>query len=323
MLGNKPNGLGGEAFEAAPQERLAPENPATSETGAPPSTAEQVDEHAGSVPLWRKLLQRRLAVAGLATVALLIAIALLAPWLAPYSPEEMTGSFNAAPDGEHWLGTDQLGRDVLSRIIYAARVSLAVGFVTMAISVVLGTLIGLVSAYYGGWLDMLMMRVTDVFIAFPTLLVVLVVIATMGSGLTTVILVLAFFSWPDLARLVRGQVLVIKQQEYMKAGVVLGLSAPRLLFVHALPNAIGPIVVNATYGVSAAILSEASLSFLGMGIGPPHVSWGGMLSDAQSLSVLTERPWLWLPPGIVIMVTVLAINYIGSGLRDSLARHNG
>ncbi|MFC3745154.1 oligopeptide ABC transporter permease [Paenibacillus sp. GCM10012306] len=268
--------------------------------------------------LFTRFNRHKLAVAGLVITVLLILVALLAPWIAPNDPAEVTGVFSAPPSAEHWLGTDQVGRDVLSRLIYATQISLLVGFVTVALYVTVGTLIGIVSAYFGGWLDMVIMRITDMFMAFPFLMVILVVISILGSNMTTIILVLALFSWPSVARLVRGSVLTIKQLDYINAGVALGLSTPRILFRHIFPNAVGPIIVNATFGIASAIMSEAGLSFLGMGVQPPTASWGNMLTDAQSLTVLTDQPWLWVPPGAMILLTVLAINFVGDGLRDAL-----
>jgi len=266
----------------------------------------------------RRFRKNRLAVAGLVVIILLIFTGLFAPWLTPHNPNEVTAVFSASPSTTHLLGTDQVGRDVLSRLIYATRISLIVGFITVSIYVTIGTILGLISAYYGGWMDMIVMRLADIFMSFPYLMVILVVVSILGSSLTTIILVLALFSWPTVARLVRGSVLSLKELDYVKAGVALGLSPARIMFSHILPNALGPIIVNATFGVAAAILSEAGLSFLGMGIQPPTPSWGNMLSDAQSLTVLTNQLWLWVPAGSILLVTVLAINFMGDGLRDAL-----
>ncbi|MFF2154552.1 oligopeptide ABC transporter permease [Paenibacillus chitinolyticus] len=271
---------------------------------------------------WRQALQKfrrhKLAAAGSVVTLLLIAAALLAPVIVPYDPKEVTGVFSAAPSAEHWLGTDQVGRDVFSRLVYATRVSLIVGFASVFLYVTFGTLAGLVSGYFGGWLDMAIMRITDMFMAFPFLMVILVVVAVLGSDMRTIILVLALFSWPGVARLVRGSVLTIKRLDYVRAGIALGYSTPRILLQHVLPNAAGPVIVQATFGVASAIMSEAGLSFLGMGVQPPTASWGNMLTDAQSLTVLTEQPWLWIPPGAMILLVVLSINFVGDGLRDAL-----
>ncbi|PWW04823.1 peptide/nickel transport system permease protein [Paenibacillus cellulosilyticus] len=265
-----------------------------------------------------RFVKHRLAVIGLVVTSLLIVIGILAPLLTPHSPYAVTASFSAAPSGDHWLGTDQVGRDVLSRLIAASRVSLIVGFSTVGLYITFGTLVGLISAYVGGWLDMIVMRVTDMFMAFPFLMVILVVVSALGASLNTIIIVLALFSWPAVARLVRSSILSLKQLDYIKAGRALGYSAPRIWFRHLLPNALGPIIVNATFGIASAIMSEAGLSFLGMGVQPPAASWGNMLSDAQSLTVLTDQPWLWVPAGTMLLITVLAINFVGDGLRDAL-----
>ncbi|WP_276355028.1 oligopeptide ABC transporter permease [Cohnella caldifontis] len=265
-----------------------------------------------------RFCRHKLAVVGLAVTAALILTALLAPLLSPHSPYSVSDTFSSPPSSRHWLGTDPVGRDVFSRLIAASRVSLAVGFATVALYVTAGTLIGLVSAYVGGWVDLIVMRVTDMFMAFPFLMVILVVVSVLGASLQTIVFVLALFSWPTVARLVRSSVLSLKEQDFVKAGRALGFGAPRILFRHLLPNALAPIVVNATFGVAGAILSESGLSFLGMGVQPPAASWGNMLGDAQSLTVLTDQPWLWLPPGLMLLIAVLAINFVGDGLRDAL-----
>ncbi|MFE6797757.1 oligopeptide ABC transporter permease [Paenibacillus chitinolyticus] len=291
------------------------------ETNFRSDTAETEAEPDSPRP-WRQALRKfrrhKLAAAGSVVTLLLIAAALLAPAIVPYDPKEVTGVFSAAPSAEHWLGTDQVGRDVFSRLVYATRVSLIVGFASVFLYVTFGTLVGLVSGYFGGWLDMAIMRITDMFMAFPFLMVILVVVAVLGSDMRTIILVLALFSWPGVARLVRGSVLTIKRLDYVRAGIALGYGTPRILLQHVLPNAAGPVIVQATFGVASAIMSEAGLSFLGMGVQPPTASWGNMLTDAQSLTVLTEQPWLWIPPGAMILLVVLSINFVGDGLRDAL-----
>ncbi len=266
----------------------------------------------------QRFLKHRLAVAGLVLLCLIVLEAVFAPWLAPQNPYDVTAAFGAQPSAGHLLGTDQVGRDVLSRLIYASRVSLMVGVGAVSIYVAIGTVLGAVSAYFGGWVDMLFMRVTDVFMSFPPLIVILVIVSILGPSLVNVIWILGLLGWPSVARLVRGSVLSLKQMDFVKANVALGLSTMRILFVHILPNAVGPVLVHATFGMAGAIVIEASLSFLGLGVQPPIASWGNMLTDAQSLTVLTSQPWLWVPPGMMIVVTVLSINFIGDGLRDAL-----
>lgn len=266
----------------------------------------------------QRFLKHRLAVVGLITLVLIVLAAIFAPWIAPHSPYEVSDAFGEAPSAEHLLGTDQVGRDVLTRLIYASRVSLLVGFGAVLIYVAIGTVLGAVSAYFGGWIDMIFMRVTDVFMSFPNLMVILVIVSVLGPSLSNVIIILGLLGWPSVARLVRGSVLTLKQADFVKAGVALGFSTFRILFIHILPNALAPILVHATFGIAGAIMIEASLSFLGMGVQPPIASWGNMLTDAQSLTVLTSQQWLWVPPGILIILAVLSINFIGDGLRDAM-----
>ncbi|MBW7458530.1 ABC transporter permease [Paenibacillus sepulcri] len=266
----------------------------------------------------RRFVRHKMAVAGLVVFALLILIGIFAPWIAPHDPNIIGNAFSAAPSAAHLLGTDQVGRDVLSRLIYATRVSLTVGVVTVAIYMAVGIIIGAIAGYVGGWVDMVINRIIDVFMSFPSLMVILVLVTVLGTGLSNIIIVLALLGWPAVARLVRGSVLSLRQTEFVKAGVALGLNTPRLIFGHILPNAMGPILVNATFGAAAAILSESSLSFLGMGVQPPTASWGNMLNAAQSITALQSQPWLWIPPGVIIVISVLSINFIGDGIRDAM-----
>jgi peptide/nickel transport system permease protein len=266
----------------------------------------------------KRFVKHKMAVAGLGAFILLGLIGIFAPWIAPQDPNLIGNAFSAPPSSAHWLGTDQVGRDVLSRLIHATRVSLMVGVVTVAIYMVIGVIVGAVAGYLGGWVDMVINRIIDIFMSFPSLMVILVLVTVLGTGLSNIIIVLAFLGWPSVARLVRGSVLTLRESEFVKAGVTLGLSTPRLIFGHILPNCMGPILVNATFGAAAAILSESSLSFLGMGVQPPTASWGNMLNAAQSITALQSQPWLWIPPGMIIVVAVLSINFIGDGIRDAM-----
>lgn len=266
----------------------------------------------------RRFLRHRLAVVSLAVVLLLIVCAVFAPAIAPQDPYAITSVFNGEPSAEHLLGTDRVGRDVLSRLIYGTRVSLSVGFLTVAMSVVIGTVLGLVSGYFGKAVDMLIMRVCDIFMSFPQLMLILVVVSIVGPSTRNITLVLGLLGWPQVTRIVRGNVLSIKQSDYMKACTALGFRVPRKLFRHILPNTLAPILVNATFGIAGNILLEAGLSFLGLGVQPPLASWGNMLTDAQSLTILTSQPWLWVPPGVMIMLSVLSVNFVGDGLRDAI-----
>jgi len=266
----------------------------------------------------KRFLKHKLAVVGVVALSLIVIMAIFAPLLAPYNPYEVTDTFEAKPSMEHWLGTDQIGRDVLSRLIYASRVSIIVGIGAVSIYILIGTIVGAISGYFGGWIDMIIMRITDVFMSFPFFMIILVVVSIVGSSLTNIIIILGILGWPPVARLVRGSILSLKEQDYVKAGVALGYKTPRILFSHLLPNAFAPILVNATFGMAGAIMTEAALSFLGMGVQAPMASWGNMLTASQSLTVLTDQPWLWLPPGIMILISILSINFIGDGLRDAL-----
>ncbi len=266
----------------------------------------------------KRFLKHKLAVLGLIVFCLIILSALLAPVISPSDPYAISGDFAAAPSDAHMLGTDQVGRDLLSRLIYASRVSLSVGVGAVAIYVVIGTVLGAMAGYFGKWVDMIIMRITDVFMSFPYLMVILVLVSIMGPSLFNIVVVLGLLGWPAIARIVRGSVLSIKEMDYIKAGIALGYSTPKIVFQHILPNCLAPILVNATFGIAQAIIMEASLSFLGMGVQPPTASWGNMLTEAQSLTVLSSQPWLWVPPGLMILLAVLSINFMGDGLRDAM-----
>lgn len=270
----------------------------------------------------RRFLKHKFAVIGIIIFSLIVLVSLAAPFLAPYNPYEIHEEFGASPSFEHILGTDLVGRDLLSRLIYACRVSLAVGIGAVSIYVVIGVTLGAVAGYFGKWVDMIIMRITDIFMSFPFLMVILVIVSIMGPSLINIIVILGLLGWPGIARIVRGSVLSIKEADYIKASIALGYSSSRIIFRHILPNCLAPILVNATFGIASAIIMEASLSFLGMGVQPPTASWGNILKDAQSITVLTTQPWLWIPPGLLILFAVLSINFIGDGLRDAMDPKN-
>lgn len=266
----------------------------------------------------RRFFKHKLAVVGLVIFSIIVLIAVFAPVIAPLSPYDVKGDFSSAPSAAHVLGTDQVGRDLLSRLIYASRVSLSVGIGAVAIYITIGTIFGALAGYFGKWVDMVIMRLTDIVMSFPYLMVILVLVSIMGPSLFNIILVIGLLGWPSVARLIRGSVLSVKEMDYIKSGVALGYSAPKIVFQHILPNCLAPILVNATFGIASAIILETSLSFLGMGVQPPAASWGNMLIEAQSLTVLGSQPWLWIPPGLMIILSVLSINFMGDGLRDAL-----
>ena len=266
----------------------------------------------------RRFLHHRLACISLVVLAVICTAAILAPVIAPYDPDAIAGPFGAPPGPGFLLGTDQIGRDMFSRLLYATRLSLLVGVLATAISTAIGVSLGLLGGYFGGWLDIAIMRFTDMVMSFPYILLVLVAAAIFEPGLWSIILILGFVDWPGIARLVRGNVLSLRETNFVKSSIVAGMPARHILFSEILPNTVAPILVYATSVMALSMLDEASLSFLGMGVQPPTASLGNMLNSAQSLTVLTKQPWLWIPPGLLIVVLVVAINFVGDALRDAL-----
>lgn len=267
--------------------------------------------------VFKRFIKHKLAVGSLIFLGVVILCAVLAPIIAPYDPNKVVGGFSQAPSKDFWLGTDQVGRDVFSRLLYATRISLLVGFAATAVSTVVGVILGLVSGYFGGWVDMVIMRFTDMVMSFPYILLVLVSAAIFKPGLLNIILILGFVDWPGITRLVRGNVLSLRESDFVKADIVAGMSKSYILFSEILPGTIAPILVYATSVVGLSMLDEAALSFLGMGILPPRASLGNMLNGAQSLSILTSKFWLWIPPGLLIVLLVISVNFIGDALRDA------
>ena len=268
----------------------------------------------------KRFCRHRLAVACLVILLGLILLAVFAPWIAPYGPTKISGGFSKPPDAEHWLGTDQIGRDMFSRLLYAMRVSLLVGFLATVISTAIGVVLGLVSGYFGGWVDRVIMSFTDMVMSFPYILLVLVAAAIFEPGMWTMIIILGLVDWPGVARLVRGNVLSLRETNFCKSDVTSGMPGRYILFSEILPNTLAPVLVYATSVFAISILDEAALSFLGMGVQPPTASLGNILNGAQSITILTEKPWLWLPAGILIILLVMCINFVGDALRDALDR---
>ena len=277
---------------------------------------------------YMQTVMRRFRAHHLAKISLVILVvvglaALFAPVVAPYDPDAIVGTFSGAPCKEFILGTDQIGRDVFSRLLYATRISLLVGILATVISTVIGVVLGLIAGYFGGVADMLLMRFTDMVMSFPYILLVLVAAAIFKPGLWSIILILGFVDWPGVARLVRGHVLSLRETNFVKGNVVAGMPLRHILFSEILPNTVAPILVYATSVMAISMLDEAALSFLGMGVQPPMASLGNMLNGAQSITVLTSQPWLWLPPGIMIVVLVVSINFVGDALRDAFDPSGG
>lgn len=267
----------------------------------------------------RRFLSHRLAVLGATILALLIIGAVFAPFIARQSPNAVNLlAISQPPSMQHWLGTDQVGRDVFTRLLYGARISLTVGLFSVAMYLLIGFSLGALAGYSGGWVDTLIMRFTDIMLCFPTFVLILILVGITGPRLSNVILVIGLFGWPGVARLVRGQVLQLRTLDYVVAAQMLGAARLAVLRRHVLPNVIAPVIVAGTLGIAGAILTEASLSFLGLGVVQPTPSWGSMLNDARSPAIVATKPWLWLAPGIAISLAVLAANFIGDGLRDAV-----
>jgi peptide/nickel transport system permease protein len=255
--------------------------------------------------------------AGLILTVVLVLAALAAPLLAPHDPNvQDTGRRLEAPSQQHPLGLDDLGRDVLSRIVFGARVSLRVGFSVVILASLVGVTLGAVSGYFGGVADLIVMRVCDILLAFPGILLAIALVAVLGPSLNNVIIALAFIGWVGYARLVRGQVLKVREMEFVTAAKALGARAPRVILLHVLPNVINPVIVMATLGLAGAILSEAALSFLGLGVQPPTPSWGAMLTSGRRYLGLANH--LAIFPGAAIMLAVMGLNFLGDGLIDAL-----
>lgn len=267
----------------------------------------------------RQFKRNRLALVGLGIIVLLYLVALLAPLIAPYDPIEQTDIARTgylSPRGEYLLGTDRFGRDVLSRIIYGSRISLSIGFIATAISVTIGTLFGATAGYFGGKLDTLIMRFTDVVLAFPRLVLLIMIVALFGPSITMIILVLGLTQWPATTRIVRGDVLSLREREFIHAAHALGMSRGRIMLRHLIPNVLAPVIVTATLGIGNTIVMEAGLSFLGLGVQAPTPTWGSMVAEGRDN--LLGAWWVATFPGLTIVLVVLAFNLVGDGLRDAL-----
>lgn len=286
---------------------------------------------------WRRLRKNKFAVIGLFVLIFLYTISFLAPVIAPY-PEEGTPddilfidrepSFTSYEDynmnGElvkfkpNFFGRDELGRDVFSRCLYAGRVSLTIGFVSVGISILIGTVWGCIAGYYGGWIDNVMMRIVDAIMCIPTFLLLVTVMSLFRPNIFNVMVVLGITGWTGIARFVRAEFLSLMKRDYAEAAKAIGAKDGRIIFRHILPNAMAPIIVAATMGIAGAILAESGLSFFGLGVQPPFASWGNMLTNAQELNTMLLSPWKAFYPGILIFITVLSFNFFGDGLRDAL-----
>jgi peptide/nickel transport system permease protein len=266
---------------------------------------------------WRRLRRRRSAMVGLVVVCAFILAALFAPWVAPFDPIETSWSaIRQAPSAEHWFGTDDIGRDVLSRIVWGTRASLLAGVVSVSISIALGVPIGLAAGFAGGFVAALISRITDAFLACPFLILAIALAAFLGPNLTNAMIAIGISATPIFVRLTRGQVINVKVEDYIEAARALGNRPFRIAWRHVLPNILAPVMVQATLAIAAAIIAEASLSFLGLGQQPPAPSWGSMLNTAKNY--VDNAPWMAIWPGLAIFLLVLSFNLLGDGLRDAL-----
>ena len=268
----------------------------------------------------KKFLHNKKAMLGLALVVLLVLAVLFIPLfkdMDPYTTDRLAG-FNSKPSAAHPLGTDDVGRDLFARLLYGGRISLFVGIMSTIISVALGIPLGLIAGYFRGPAESIIMRTADAFMSFPSMVLILVLVAVFGPSILTVTVVIGILGWTAIAKLIYGNVLSIREREYIQATKAVGMKTIPILFTEVLPNAIPPVWANISFRVAGAILTESSLSFLGMGVQTPQASWGNIIYAAQNLMVLTARPWVWIPPGLCIILVVVGFNFIGEGVRDAL-----
>lgn len=267
--------------------------------------------------LWDNIYKNKLMVTGGGLVVLLLIVSILAPWLAPYDPGQIDlHNILAPPSADHFFGTDQLGRDVLSRMIWGARISLKVGFVATGFAILIGTILGALSGYYGGWLDSTIMRFVDIMLCFPTFFLILAVIAFLEPSIWNIMIIIGLTGWMSVTRLVRADFISLRERDFVQAARAIGASDTRIIFLHILPNAMASILVAATLGIAGAILTESALSFLGIGVQPPTPSWGNILTAGKDNIDIAW--WLSLYPGLAILMTVVGYNLLGEGIRDIL-----
>lgn len=266
---------------------------------------------------WHRLSRNRLALGSLFLLTFMVIVAILTPWVAPYSYQEQNLALGASPPSwQHWLGTDVLGRDMLTHIMYGGRVSLMVGFVATAVALVIGVLYGTIAGYLGGRVDAVMMRLVDILYALPFMIFIILLMVVFGRSMLLLFLAIGAVEWLTMARIVRGQVQHIRRQEFIEAAVSMGLSPWAIIRRHVIPNTLGPAIVYATLTIPSVMLLEAFLSFLGLGIQPPASSWGLLIS--YGVETMEEYPWLLIAPGLALSITLFALNFLGDGLRDAL-----
>lgn len=268
---------------------------------------------------WKRFSQSKLSIISAVFFALLILSVIFLPSLLGLDPytSYSVGGFNQKPSLVHWLGTDRTGRDIFSRLIYGGRVSLLVGITSTLFAMVIGIPLGLLAGYYRGSIEVIIVRAVDIFMSFPAMILVLVLVSVIGPSIGSIIFVLGILGWTRFARLMHGKVLSVREMEYVEAARAIGTTNYGIMFRYILPNSFVPCLIAVTFRTAAAIMMEATLSFLGMGVQPPVASWGNLMYDAQSIAVLSRQPWVWIPPGLCLIFTALSINFIGDGLRNA------
>lgn len=266
-----------------------------------------------------RLKKNKMAMISLFVLVLLISLCILVPILSPYSIE-MTDMQNRdqSPSAEHILGTDKIGRDMFVRLFYGGRISLGLALAVVALECLIGVVLGCIAGFYGGIADIIIMRIAEIFMSFPYVMFCITVVAVFGNSVYILIFVLAIISWPSIARIVRGQILTLREMEYMEACEALGISDIRRIFKHLLPNVLAYVIVYATLGMASVILAETSLSFLGLGVSPPTPTWGNMIQEARNTLIIQQKWWYWIPPGICIFISVMCFNLLGDGMRDAI-----
>lgn len=271
--------------------------------------------------VFHRLKKNNMAMLSLFILIVIIALCIIVPMVSPYAIET-TNMENAIrdqkPSNEHLLGTDKIGRDLFTRLFYAGRISLGVALAVVALECSIGVVLGSLSGFYGGIIDSIIMRIAEVFLSFPFMIICITIVSIFGNSISTLILVLAILSWPSIARIVRGQILTLREMEYMEACEALGISDFKRIFKHLLPNVLAYVIVYATLGMASVILIETSLSFLGLGVSPPTPTWGNMIQEARNTLIIQHKWWYWIPPGICIFISVMCFNILGDGLRDAI-----
>lgn len=269
--------------------------------------------------VFHRLRKNHMAMVSLYILTVIVLACIVVPLVSPFSMEVTDLSrVELAPNSVNWLGTDKIGRDLFTRLFYGGRISLGIALVVTAIQCIVGIAIGSIAGYYGGIVDAIVMRICEIFMCFPFLLMCITIAAVLGNSITVLIFTLVLLSWPSIARIVRGQILSLREQEYMEACEALGISDFKRIFKHLLPNVLAYVIVYATLGMASVILTETALSFLGLGVSPPTPTWGNMMQEARNLMAIRDKWWYWIPPGVAIFVSVMCFNLLGDGLRDAI-----